>query len=105
MTQKEEAVSAARRYANKSGKYAMYMAPYGPLDGDIISMVAYTSTPQISLDRSILVCARTCKKGYLSSKGRINEAKYYRDSRIVNRQRVPGTHHIELVTVKLIKSR
>lgn len=105
MTEKEEAIAAARRYAVKSGKYAMYMSHYGPLSGDTINMIVYTSTPQIPFDRSLLVCARSVKKSYLSAKGRFNEAKYYRTSRIINRQRVPGPHHIELVTVKLIKER
>jgi hypothetical protein len=103
MTQKEEAIAAARRYAERASKYSQFTSPYGPMDGNIISMVHYTSTPQIPFDRMILVCARSNKKAYLAKKGRINESQHWEASRIISRERVPGPHHIELVTVKLTR--
>lgn len=103
MNEKEQAIAAARRYAAKSGKYAMYMSYYGPLSGDTINMIVYTSTPQINFDRSLLVGARSAKKSYLNSKGRVNESQQWSASRIVHRHRVPGPYHIELVTVKLTR--
>lgn len=101
MTTKEDAVTAARNFADRSGKYALYSAPYGDLTGNMVSMVVYTSTPKLLGERQLKLYARAAKKGYLAGKGRFNESRYWECSHIVQRTRIPGTHHIELVTVKL----